>query len=95
MPQQAAHVEPSRIPSEAIPKGDLLEVLTFRVESLVERHRKVRQEIEELSARLAEREKRIRELEKGMESAKRLRRDVGKRIDGLIAQVERLERAQA
>jgi hypothetical protein len=30
-----------------------------------------------------------------MESAKRLRRDVGKRIDGLIAQVERLERAQA
>ncbi len=76
-------------------EGDLIEVLATRVEALVERQRAAQVEVERLRAQLDERERRIRELERGAEAARRMRSEVGQRLDGLIANVERLQRARA
>jgi hypothetical protein len=46
-----------------------------------------------LDAKLAERDRCIGELKQAQEASKRRRRDVRKRIDRLIVQVGRLERA--
>ena len=92
MTEPAEHLQPSRSSGGSPPEGDLLGLLTTRVESLVERFRAAQQRIKDLDAKLAERERFIGELKQAQEASKRRRRDVRKRIDRLIAQVERLER---
>jgi hypothetical protein len=95
MPEQAAQVEPSRITRQTASQEDLIAVLGVRVESLVANYREARQQVAVLDAELTERNARVRELEKKMESMIRARRGMTERIDGLIAQLERLERNQA
>ena len=75
-------------------RGDLLHVLGGRVESLVERYRNSLQAVEKLTTKLAERESRIKELEDGLAQLQRTRKDVCRRIDGVIKRVDRLQQAQ-
>ena len=93
MTESAEHLQPSRGSGGSPPGGDLIGLLTTRVESLVERFRAAQQRIRDLDAKLAERDRCIGELKQAQEASKRRRRDVRKRIDRLIAQVGRLERA--
>ncbi|MCH6561889.1 MAG: hypothetical protein IH800_05625 [Myxococcales bacterium] len=92
MSEQAGQLQPSQGSSAAIPEGDLLGVLSVRVESLVERFRKAQRRIAELDAQVAERDSSIAELVCVQEASKRGRNDASKRVERLLAQVERLER---
>lgn len=92
MSEQAGQLQPSQGSSAAIPEGDLLGVLSVRVESLVERYRKAQRRIAELDAQVAERDSSIAELVCVQEASKRGRNDASKRVERLLAQVERLER---
>lgn len=80
---------------KSFPRGDLLKVLEERVARLVERHREAKQETQELSETVAERDRQIRELSKRLEASDRLRADVRKRIASLIAEVDKLQHAEA
>ncbi len=92
MSEQAGQLQSSRGSSAATPQGDLLGVLSVRVESLVERFRKAQRRIAELDAQVAERDGSIAKLVRAQEASKRGRNDVSKRVERLLAQVERLER---
>ncbi len=92
MSEQAGELQSSRGSGAAIPEGDLLGVLSVRVESLVERFRTAQRRIAELDAQVAERERSIAELVRAQEASKRGRNDASKRVERLLAQVERLER---
>ncbi len=91
MSEQAGQLQSSR-GSTATPEGDLLGVLSVRVESLVERFRKAQRRIADLDAQVAERDGSIAELVRAQEASKRGRNDASKRVERLLAQVERLER---
>ena len=92
MSEQAGQLQPSRGSSAAIPEGDLLGLLSARVESLVERFRKAQRRIAELDSEIAERDHSIAKLVRAQEVSKRGRNDASKRVERLLAQVERLER---
>ncbi len=92
MTEHAEHLQPSRDSGAAISDGDLIGVLGTRVEALVERFRAAQIRIEELDEQLAERDRWIRELTQKQEGSERRRKDIRKRVDRLIEQVERLER---
>ncbi len=92
MTEHAEHLQPSRDSGAGISDGDLIGVLATRVESLVERFRAAQIRIEELDEQLAERDRWIRELTQKQEGSERRRKDIRKRVDRLIVQVERLER---
>ena len=62
MSEQAGQLQPSRGTSARIPEGDLLGLLSARVESLVERFRKAQRRIAELDAEVAERDHSIAKL---------------------------------
>ncbi len=94
MSEQPGQLQPSRSSNAAIPEGDLLGVLATRVESLVERFRAAQRRIAELDAQLAERGRGIAELTRAQEASKRRRSDARKRIERLLAQVERLEQGE-
>ena len=75
--------------------ADLIELLERRVAALVDSYRKAKLTTQDLRGKVAERDQRIRELTKRMESSKRVRGAVRKRIQTLMAEVEKLERAGA
>ncbi len=92
MTEHAEHLQPSPDARAEISDADLIGVLAARVESLVERFRAAQIRIEELDEQLAERDRWIRELTQKQEGSERCRKDIRKRVDRLIEQVERLER---
>ncbi|MFQ5514548.1 MAG: hypothetical protein ACE5FG_08905 [Myxococcota bacterium] len=94
MAERAAPTSASRAGPSG-PPGDLLDTLAERIQALAERHRATRSRVEELRARLAERDLTIAELEKRIAGARRVQRDIGRRLDGLISQVARLEGSAA
>jgi septal ring factor EnvC (AmiA/AmiB activator) len=67
------------------------ERLEGAVESLVERHRELRDENANLLAERNEGRQRIRQLEEQLRDANQRRQDVGKHIDELIAQIDQLD----
>jgi hypothetical protein len=71
-------------------EGDLLTALGERVEWLVERHRTTRRAVDELRNALAERDRRIVELDAKLSGFERLRADMLGRIDALVGEVDRL-----
>jgi septal ring factor EnvC (AmiA/AmiB activator) len=73
----------------------LLDLLEDRLRRLVERHREARDQIAELRAQLKVRDQRIGELTEKVHARGRVRGEVERRIDALIAQLDRLERAPA
>lgn len=75
--------------------GSLLAILEQRIEGLVERFRGARKTIEELQSALEEREVQISELAGNAREMDKLKADLRKRVTGLIAQVNELERMQA
>jgi hypothetical protein len=74
-------------------EGDLITVLSERVERLVERHRATRRAVDELGGALVERDRRIIELDAKVAAFERLRADLLGRIDALVAEVDRLATA--
>ncbi len=70
---------------------DLVGLLEEKVARLVERHRDARKTIEDLRGQLKDREKRIGELTDRVYTLGRVRDDARKRLDTLIAEVDRME----
>jgi septal ring factor EnvC (AmiA/AmiB activator) len=66
------------------------ERLEALVRSLVDRHRALAQERTQLRERLAQREARIKALDAQLVEANQTRRDAAKRIDELVAQLDRV-----
>ena len=93
MPDPAEHRPPSRGSGDSSLGGDLVAILATRVESLVERFRAAQSKLEALDGQLMERNRQIRELSEELKASTQLKRDVQKRINRLVAHVERLERA--
>lgn len=75
---------------QAAGEGDLLEALGERVEWLVERHRTTRRAVDELRSAVAERDRRIVELDAKLGAFERLRAELLGRIDALVGEVDRL-----
>ena len=75
------------------PEGDLVDALGARIERLIERHRSTRRAVEELRAALLERDRRVIELDAKVAAFERVRGELLRRIDALVAQVERLAEA--
>jgi septal ring factor EnvC (AmiA/AmiB activator) len=73
----------------------LLDLFEDRLRRLVQRHREAREQIAELRAQLKVRDQRIGELTDKVHAAGRMRGEVERRLDALIAQLDRLERAPA
>ena len=73
------------------PGVDLVAVLEERVQLLVESYRKGKHTIQDLRGQIAERDQRIRELSKRIETSGRLRNEVRRRIVRLVHEVEKLE----
>ena len=67
------------------------ERLESAVESLVERHRSLRNDNAALRVELDRSGQRIRQLEQELRDANQRRQDVGKHIDELIAQIDQLD----
>jgi len=61
------------------------------VHALADRCRKLRDENARLAREVADREQRVGDLESQLRQANQLRRDVTKRIDDLIGQIDHLE----
>jgi len=61
------------------------------VEALADRCRRLREENARLERAAAEREQRVAGLETQLREANQLRRDVAKRLDDLIGQIDHLE----
>jgi len=61
------------------------------VRGLADRCRKLRDENARLAREVGERDQRVSELEAQLRHANQLRRDVAKRIDDLIGQIDHLE----
>ena len=75
--------------------GDLISLLSERVQSLVERFRATKNHVAQLDGLLSERDQQIGELTRQLEQAREVRDKVQQRIDNLVTQVERLEKADA
>jgi chromosome segregation ATPase len=73
--------------------ADLLALLEERVADLVVRYREARGTIDRLRGQIKERERRIGELNGKVYALGRARSDAQKRIDGVISEIQRLERA--
>ncbi len=69
---------------------DPISELGDRIEWLVERHRATRRAVEELSAALGERDRRIVELDAKLAGFERLRGELLDRIDALVREIDRL-----
>jgi septal ring factor EnvC (AmiA/AmiB activator) len=67
---------------------DLLNLLEVRIGELVERHRAARATIEELTATLVDRDRRIRDLLERVDALDRTRLEARDRLDRLIARIE-------
>ncbi len=76
-------------------EGDLISALGDRIERLVERHRATRRAVDELGKALSERDCRIVELDARLAGFEALRADLLRRIDALVAEVDRLASAGA
>jgi septal ring factor EnvC (AmiA/AmiB activator) len=61
------------------------------VRALVDRCRKLRDENVRFARELGERDQRVTDLEAQLRQANQLRRDVAKRIDDLVGQIDHLE----
>lgn len=85
--------EPRNGLGRAVQQDDLLPVLAAKLERLVERHRATQRAVSELREALAARDRRIVELDAKLASAERARSELVGRIDGLLADVEKLMRA--
>jgi hypothetical protein len=72
---------------------DPISELGERVQWLVERHRSTRRAVDELSGALGERDRRIVELDAKLAGFERLRGELLDRIDGLVAEIDRLSLA--
>lgn len=59
--------------------------------SLIEQHEAHREELLELRKQVAERDQRVQSLEAELIDANHRRRDTGKRVDELIAQLDQLD----
>ena len=70
---------------------DLVGLLEEKVARLVERHREARKTIQDMRVQLKEREQRIGELTDRVYTLGRVRDDARKRLEALIAQIDRLE----
>ena len=73
------------------PELETFERLERLVRSLVDRHRVLERECSHLRRQLADREARIHELDGEMRQLNQRRQDAVKRIDELLAQLDRLE----
>ena len=74
---------------------DLLGLLERRVEALVGRHREALALVEDLRSQLAERDREIERLGEEAAETRRVRDEVLRRIDGLLARIGDLERGAA
>ena len=74
---------------------DLLDLLEARTRALVDRYRESQQTIEELRMELADREQRIAELQEHVSVLERNRTEVRSRVEGMIREIERVQRAQS
>lgn len=72
--------------------GDLVSLLEERVSGLVHRQQEARRTIQDLRTQLKEREKRIGELNEKVYGLGRVKTEVAKRVERLIAEIEQLER---
>lgn len=70
---------------------DLVGLLEERVARLVERHRDARKTIQDMRGQLKDREQRIGELTDRIYTLGRVRDDARKRLEALIAQIDRME----
>jgi septal ring factor EnvC (AmiA/AmiB activator) len=75
--------------------GALLDLLEARTGALVERYRESQQMLEELRAELADREQRIAELQEHISVLDRNRTEARKRLEGLVREIERVQKAQS
>ena len=69
---------------------DLVDVLSDRLQRLVERHRATQRAVQELRQALADRDRRIVELDGKLAAGERARHELVARVDALIADVEQL-----
>ena len=74
-------------------EGDLISALGARIERLVEKHRATRRAVDELGKALVERDRRIVDLDARLAAFEGARADLLKRIDALVAEVDRLASA--
>jgi peptidoglycan hydrolase CwlO-like protein len=75
----------------ALPESTQFERLEALVRTLVERHRAALSEQAQLRERLAQRDARIKALDAQLVGLNQRRRDAAKRIDELLAQLERVQ----
>ena len=71
--------------------GSRFERLEALVRTLVERHGALNTDRKQLRERIAQRDARIKTLDARLVQSNQLRRDAAKRIDELLAQLDRLE----
>lgn len=84
--------QPVRPADGARPPGtELVDLLERRISELVERHRAARSTIEQLTASLLDRDRRINELVQRVGENSRASADARHRLERLIARVEQLE----
>ena len=76
---------------EVISRGFDFERLERAVAALVEQHERMQKSTRELRTGIRERDERIRRLEEELLEANQRRKDVGKRIDELIGQIDQIE----
>ncbi len=76
------------------PEGDLVDELGAGISRLVERHRSMRRAVDELRAALVERDRRVIELDAKLAAFERVRAELLRRIDALVARVDELAAAR-
>lgn len=91
MAERAESERPRRGSTSSGSDAQLLGLLGTRIESLLERYRGAQRRVDTLRTQLAEREARIRELQRAQKLGGRRRAEVGRRLDRVIAGIERLE----
>jgi chromosome segregation ATPase len=74
-------------------EGDLVDDLGARIARLIDRHRSTRRAVDDLRAALLERDRRVIELDAKLAAFERVRAELMRRIDALVAQVDRLAEA--
>jgi chromosome segregation ATPase len=74
-------------------EGDPVDELGAGIARLVERHRSTRRAVDELRAALLERDRRVIELDAKLAAFERVRAELLRRIDALVAQVDQLARS--
>jgi chromosome segregation ATPase len=90
---EQTQVLPGQMPPLSVGEGgDLVAHLEERVTRLVERYRASQGTIEQLKAKLRERERKLAELNEKVYALDQLRSAALERLEGAIAQVDRLEK---